>query len=226
MRILFKFASRSRNGKFFDCLDNIKENIHDPNYLILATLDTNDDSMPIVQTEARAANYKNLQIEWGLSNNKVHAINRGMCKAGDWDILVNMSDDMVFLSKGFDNVIRSGFVVSKEWEEKKIDLDLCLHYPDGNRNDLITMSIMGKDYYKRFNYIYAPCYKSLFCDNEQTEVARRLNKYKFIDRQIFEHRHPAYGKAAMDEQYIRTEHLGNTYDSYLYFERLKNNFYL
>jgi len=106
-----------------------------------------------------------------------------------------MSDDMVFTAVGFDNIIRLAFD----------NLGQCLHFPDGNTTEIITLSILGKDFYNRFGYIYNPEYCSLWCDNEQTDVAKIVGGYKFIDKQIFEHRHPSIGKAQMDAQYYHTE---------------------
>ncbi len=68
---------------------------------------------------------------------------------------------------------------------------------------------MGVDYYKRFNYIYHPDYKSLWCDNEFHEVAQRLDRYVYIDTDLYRHNHPANVGGQMDDQYIRTEGFNN-----------------
>jgi hypothetical protein len=54
-------------------------------------------------------------------------------------------------------------------------------------------------------YLYNPEYKSLFCDNEQHEVAVKLNRYKFFKRRLFNHNHPAWGLAPMDALIRHTE---------------------
>jgi hypothetical protein len=128
---------------------------------------------------------------------KVDAINRDVNEFDyDWNILVNMSDDVVFIQKGFDDIIREHF---------SNGLDQVLHFPDGNRSDLLTVSIIGREYYDRDKYIYHPSYKSLYCDNEAMEVAKIDGCYKFVDTVIFNHLHPAYGKGVYDQQYIKTE---------------------
>ena len=116
-----------------------------------------------------------------------------------WKILINTSDDMHFEIKGFDEIIRQDF---------KGNYDKVLHYSDGNQHgNLMTMSIMGSDYYNRFNYIYHPDYKSLWCDVEATEVAHLLGKYEYMgdSKILFRHLHPAWGLAEYDEQYRKTE---------------------
>ncbi len=122
---------------------------------------------------------------------KIGSINRGVVPELDWDILVNVSDDTVFIKPGFDNIIREQFN----------DFNGVLHTPDGNRKDLMTMSIIHKDYYALDGYIYHPSYKNLFCDDEAQEVAKIRGKYKYLDVQLMEHRHWAYGKGKRDNQY-------------------------
>jgi hypothetical protein len=46
---------------------------------------------------------------------------------------------------------------------------------------------MGKTYYDRFKFIYNPIYKSLFADDEQTRIARKLNKITDINNRIIAH---------------------------------------
>lgn len=211
MKILFKYATRSRPTTFKRGIESIINNVSNNNYLILVTVDVDDTTA--IDSVRPYYTHPNILIVWGKSESKIHAINRDIELIKEWDILINMSDDMVFTEKGFDYKIRQQFE----------SLDLCLHLPDGNRNDLITMSILGREYYNRFNYIYHPAYKSLYCDNEQMEVSMLLNKYKFVDEKLFLHLHPAYRKAQMDEQYIRTESF-NIIDRNTYLTRKDNNF--
>ena len=202
MRILFKYATRNRPELFDRGMRSILDNVASDNFHILVSIDNDDKN--------HYKDYPNTTIVRGESFNKVDAINRDIDLIDGWDILVNMSDDMVFTVKGFDDIIRDNF-------------DHCLHFPDGNRNDLITMSIISREFYTRFGYIYNPEYKSLYCDNEQTEVAKILGCYKFINQQIFEHLHPAYGKAHFDLQYQHTESFGYE-DSQTFLRRQKINY--
>jgi hypothetical protein len=155
----------------------------------------------------------------GTSKNKVDAINRDLPQySEDWDILINMSDDMLFMQKGFDQIIRRDFF------ETFPDLDGFIHYPDNNaRERLSTMSILGKPYYNRFGYIYHSAYTSLWCDNEAMEVSKKLNKYKYFEKTLFDHLHPAYGKTKVDEQYRFTESFFHS-DREIFLRRQKNNF--
>lgn len=198
MDVLFNFATKNRPDKFFACLDNIRQFSGGLPYKVAVKID-NDD----LSDYSRLSEYPECEVFKGVSNNKIHAINRDIPK---FDILFNHSDDMWFVS---------------EWKRVIYDVfnDCCLHYPDGNRLDLMTYSIMDWAYYNRFGYVYHPDYSSLWCDNEAQQVAKMLERYKYIPVQMFEHRHPAFKKAAYDEQYRKTE--SYFYDDKAVFERRK-----
>lgn len=192
--ILFKLATRSRPHKAKKAIDNIIMNCNSMNYTILVSIDEDDETM-------QGFNYQddNVFIVRGTSKNKIDAINRDMEIFEGWKILVNTSDDMHFEVRGFDEIIRQDF---------NGNYDQVIHYSDGNQHgNLMTLSIMGVDYYNRFNYIYYPEYKSLWCDAEATEVAHLLSKYKYMgdNKILFRHLHPAWGLAEYDEQYRKTE---------------------
>ena len=192
--ILFKLATRSRPEKARASINNIIENCTSDNFTILVSADFDDDTMKNFSYV-----HSNVTIVYGISKSKIDAINRDMDVAPKFDILINTSDDMVFQVKGFDNIIRQDFAGN---------LDQFIHYSDGNQKENIsTMSIMGVDYYKRFNYIYHPDYKSLWCDAEATDVSVMLGKYRYMgdNKILFKHLHPAWGLAPTDAQYQKTE---------------------
>jgi hypothetical protein len=136
----------------------------------------------------------------GNSKNKIDAINRNLNDFDyDWDILINMSDDMIFTKKGFDDIIRAEFYN---------DFNQYLHFNDGNQKcNVCTMHIVGRNYYDRFKYIYHPDYISLWSDVENDIVAKQLGCYKYMgdNVQLFRHLHPAWGLAPQDALSIKTE---------------------
>lgn len=223
MTILFKFASRSRPEKFFQCLDNIHIHCKSSNWNILASLDTDDASMNNDDVKYKLQNYPKVNPVWGKSKNKIDAINRDM-QGGEFDILINTSDDMLFTEYGFDEIIKADML------RYFPDYDGVLHYNDGNQGkNCMTMSIMGIEYYKRFNYIYAPDYISLCSDMEAQEVAMRLKKYRYMgdEKILFRHKHPSFGLAAYDDQYRHTEDMAIRREDMATYERRKeHNFYL
>ncbi len=201
-KILYNFATRSRPAKCVSSLENISQLVRHPNYQIIVTADLDDPTMCNDKMRDKVNSYPNAKIYYGNSTGKVDAINKNVALADeDVTIIVNMSDDFVFLQEGFDVQIVS------DMNKYFPDNTGFLHYPDGSiaRDVLCTMSIIGIAYYRIFNYIYHPDYKSVSCDNEAIAVAKILKKHKYIDNQIFEHRHPAWGKAPSDELYKRNE---------------------
>lgn len=206
MRILFKFPSRSRPQRFIESLDSIISNVESDDYALLISLDEDDPTL--TEYDRRLRQYMeshrmpNCTIAYGTSTSKIHAINRDVHDyeegpfADPFSILCLHSDDFFFTKLGFDQDIREAFN----------EFSGLVHFPDqavGNR--LCTYPMMSKYYYNQFGYIYHPSYISVFADNEQHEVARQRGQYKFVDKKIFEHRHPIWGYGQADELLTHTE---------------------
>lgn len=216
MTIFFKATSRSRPQRLKKTIDSIVNNLSGQvDYFIQISLDEDDSTLAEYFNLIGAEHEKII----GTSKNKIDAINRDMDLVDQWwDILVNVSDDQVFIKKDFDLDILEAF---------EQNTDLFVHFPDGNQGDLATMSIIGREYYKRDKYIYNPEYVSVYCDNEAQDVAKLRDCYKLVNKHIFNHEHPAWGKGPMDLQYQKTEH-PVTYqaDHNTYIKRAAKNFYL
>ena len=219
--ILFKLPSRGRPERFFRALDSIVLNLAcDYAYHISCTLDEDDTTMNNKEVVSKLLQYKNTSIEWGASKSKIDAINRSMPNV-PWDILVSFSDDMVFNVYGFDELIR------QEMSQNFADTDGYLHFPEkDSMAALCVLTICGRKYYDRFLYIYHPAYKSLFCDNEQMEVAKMLGKYVYVPYIIFEHRNPAYSHygEVRDAMFEEQQQVGWTTDQATYNLRKSKNF--
>jgi len=122
-------------------------------------------------------------IWYDHNTEKISAINDHI-DGVDFDILVCASDDMVPQVESWDKEI------SEAMQEHFPDLDGCVHFDDGNTNgELLTFSILGRKLYERVGYIYHPDYKSLYCDDEFTQVVRKMGKEKYIDKVIITHEH-------------------------------------
>lgn len=198
--ILFKYPSRERPKLFFRSLDSIVENLTNKlDYHVACTLDEDDKSMNCPEVRERLASYKNLSVQWGRSISKIHAVNRDMPDI-PWDILVCMSDDMVFTKAGFDDQIRAEMAKAFPFN------DGLLHFPDQNAKEkLATMYIAGRGFYDRFGYIYDPDFLSFWCDNLVQDIAVKIGKYKFVDQRILDHMHPAYRHSASDGLYRKND---------------------
>ena len=138
----------------------------------------------------------------------------------DWDIVLLASDDMIPQVKGFDKVVNT--LMSSNYP----DTDGVLFFNDGFKGkELNTLCILGKKYYKRFNYIYHPGYKSTWSDNEFMMVAEKLNKQTYFPMVIIKHEHPDWGYGKHDVIH-KMNHVNLIHDKTLFLERSKNNFYL
>jgi hypothetical protein len=196
MDIYYNFATRNRPQKMAEALGTIIDLSENNNYSIGLTIDDDDSTTLNSHQLSDILQSDQIKVNPGRSTSKVHAINRGMA-GWSGDIVVNMSDDMRFIKRGFDRDIVRAF---------QRDTDQFLHFPDGRVNKILpTMSIMGRSYYERLNYIYHPDYQSLWCDNEAMEVAQQLGRYKYIDKQIFSHDHPAWTGEPADPLLLHTE---------------------
>lgn len=222
--ILFKLPSRTRPKRVFEVLDATLKNLGDKiNFHFLLTLDVDDLSMNNNDVRQKLDTYPNMNYVFDYSSSKIEAVNRDLNDfTKPWDILVLLSDDMVPIKENFDNIIREKF------DTYFSDLDGVTWFNDGfQKNKINTLCILGKKYYKRFNYIYHPSYKSLYCDNEFTIVANLLGKQKYFEEVIIEHRHFSIGanQERYDDLYRRNDALMNA-DGVNYFKRERLNFEL
>lgn len=222
MKILFKFTSRSRPLRFYKALDSIVDNLSDKkNYAILCSFDLDDTAYNNKEFTDRLNKYKKLKYYFGVSTGKINAINRDIDKFPNFDILVNFSDDQIFTMYGFDVFIREAM------QQNFKDADGFIHFFDGVQSRLATMSIVGKKYFQRTNYIYNPEYISDWADNEEQEVAKILGKYLYMGEamKIMLHEHPLHGMGMhlMDALYEKNGKFYNA-DKETYFKHLANNF--
>ena len=186
-RLVIKFPTRNRPDKFKDgfskyltCLSGR----HDVQFII--TMDVDDETMNNDSIkEWLTTRTKNANIKWfyGDSKTKIEACNANM-EGVDGDVLLLASDDMMPVQMGYDEVIFQVFAHSYP------NFDGAVKFWDGLRpkeDALMTLTCMGFPLYKQFGYIYNPEYKSLYCDNEQTQVCNALGKLVRCDICIIQH---------------------------------------
>lgn len=215
LKILVKLPTRSRPRQFMNVMNKcflFSEDKSNIEYLI--SYDLNDATM--TKGVLLLTSYPNVKMYAGISRNKIHACNRDIERVKEWDIVLLLSDDMVCQQQGWDEVLRKEFGKN---------LDQCIHHNDGYLgNRLQTMVIFGRKYFDRFGYLYHPDYISLWADNHQMEVAKKLKKYKYFDQVLFKHHHytndPTVPK---DKQYQFTESF-YLRDKLTYEKHKSNNF--
>lgn len=191
--LLIKYPTRSRPDKFKEILKQYISNLSGKYKVkFLISMDNNDPTCNNQNMRNFLEMIKHsvdLDYVYGDSKNKIDACNRDVPAEG-WKVCILVSDDMTPRVKNYDEIIM------KDMETHFPDYDGCLNYNAHTpafeqkiegRGSLMVLSILGKKYYDRFNYIYNPVYISLFCDDEQTRVARKLNKIVDINNRIISH---------------------------------------
>jgi hypothetical protein len=211
--LLIKFPSRSRPSKLLYAYEKYISLAKDPQQIkSIITLDSDDTTVTSELIDKLKQIHPNTIVCIGEPLGKIGAVNRDMEYAADYDILLLASDDMIPEYRGYDDLLR------EKMTEHFPDTDGVLWFNDGfQKKNLNTLCILGKTYYERFGYIYHPSYKSLWCDNEFTEVAQRLNKQIYFDKVIIRHVHPIITGTVSDNLYQVNEK---------YFKQDKENFFI
>jgi hypothetical protein len=219
MKILVKFPTRSRPEQFLKTLSEWYNKAKDnSNIEYLISYDKDDSKMsPTVIARAKSIG-NNIKLVPGYSKSKIDACNRDIKKAAAWDIVLLISDDMFIQVDGWDEILRDN--MKKHYP----DTDGCLWFHDSHQKRICTLSCMGKKYYNRFNYMYHPDYKSLWCDNEFTDVANKLHRMTYIDIKLVNHQHPCWGRAVPTDDLYRVNEGFFKIDQLTYNRRKAVNF--
>lgn len=216
MTLLIKFATKNRPDKFRAAMQNIYDTITTENYFIVVSIDTDDTAMIRLSQEP----FKNTTFHVNPPGGKIAAINANIPLTG-WDWLVNMSDDMKFIQKGWDATMVER--IKSVWGNST---DFFANFNDGFQGPkLCTLSIIGYEYYCRSFYIYKPCYKSLSCDAEEYYVAQVLGRYHYFPDQLYRHEHPCNMQQKSDALYVENEKWAKQ-DAEVYFKRLNKDFFI
>lgn len=187
MQILIKYPTRQRPELFLKTLSNYIDKATDNSTIqYLISFDDDDATMTKDVIEKAMSFHENVVLYSGKGFNKIEACNRDIDKANPWDILLLVSDDMQAVADGWDQRIK------EDMNKFYPDTDGCLWYHDGAQAWICTLSCIGRKYYETFGYVYHPSYKSFFCDNEFTDIARAAGKMQLISRMIIKHEHPSW----------------------------------
>lgn len=216
-KLLIKFPTRSRPEKFLNVLDEYYKLLRNPNFEFVVSCDTDDSSMNNESIKQKLDAYPNLKYYFDDNKSKIQAVNNNISDKS-FDIVLLASDDMLPIVAGYDEIIR------QKMEENFPDTDGVLWFNDGFQGrNLNTLSILGKKYYDRFNYLYHPAYRSLYPDTEFTIVSQQLNKAKYFEEVIIKHVQYSIVKETPDELYIRNDNLESV-DRVTFLERKNKNF--
>lgn len=202
MKIRVHMPTRSRPERALHVLDTFKRLSTPARRAAVAysvVVDSDDPTMADHQVRARLARL-GATVTVGGHRSKVEACNAGIDR--DFDVLLLASDDMTPVTRDWDQVLLAAMV------EHFPNFDGALHFNDGHVGEkLCTFPIMGVNLYKKFGYVYAPCYASLWCDNEYTDLLRSMNRLPYFPKVLFRHDHFSFGGRPRDALYDRNEAL-------------------
>jgi glycosyltransferase involved in cell wall biosynthesis len=188
---------------------------------VAVSCDEDDESMTrgLVKDELHRTSLQYFawqRVFYGQSKSKIEACNADVAAVDyPWDIIMLVSDDMVPQIKGYDDLIRTQMLA------KFPDTDGILWFNDGYQKDnLNTLSIMGRKMYDSFGYIYHPSYKSFYCDTEFSDLCKGAMKDKctYIPYCIIRHEHPGLGYKPHDTLYNSNQRWWST-DLHTYIAR-------
>jgi len=219
--ILIQFPTRERPEKFLMVARKYIDFMADKdNWIMNVSCDVDDFTMnnsKMIKAVYKLGKENQVHLNFNENKSKIQAVNANLADY-DWDICLLASDDMIPKEPRYDETIR-------EYYRKFFpNYNGVLHFNDGHqREQLNTLSILGRPYYERFNYIYHPSYKSLWADAEFDNVSRRLGKRKYFDQVIIEHQHHGFGYGQADQLQQKNDNLNNV-DQKTYFDRVAMNF--
>jgi hypothetical protein len=216
MRLLIKYPTKFRIQA---CLDQIRRYLkmakNISNIQIIVSID-NDDPESIQKIKEIESLHTNIKVFIGNPKGKIAAVNRDMPDPSSFDILLLASDDMIPIVQDYDSII------IEKMQEFYPDTDGVLFFNDGYCGPrLNTLVICGSKYYKRFNYIYYPEYKSVYCDNEFMNIAYELNKQTYFHTTIIKHEHTCNNSDIVQDRLFIQNSVHDNADRELYFARYK-----
>lgn len=196
-KIIVKIPTLGRPDYLFKTLDSFFYNQScnfDINFIISAN--SNDQKTNKEEIIKQIKTYEKTEIFFENHKNKIEAYNANINT--NFDILIAASDDMIVLEKDYDKII------VESMEQYFPDLDGVLWFDTDDNKITNTLSIIGENYYKRFNYIYNNCYDAYYCDDELTRTAFKLGRIKKINKKIIKHEIPSHLDMSNESTYLKS----------------------
>lgn len=237
-KIFIKFPTRERPQKAIQRIEECLSMADNPkNVTIMVSADLNDVSMQRPEVKNKISSLGALLIS-GYSQNKIHAINRDMEHSGEWDIGVLLSDDMVCQKKGWDSILIA------EMEKHFPDTLGALWHWDGDeqtrfvKNEygkrikgLCTMNIFGRKYYDWRTKWYQDGFKSLWCDNQETDIMLNEDERYYYgkprcfysDDVLFKHDHYSNNGQQPDDLMRRTQAFYSQDQVFYNYQKMRNH---
>lgn len=201
VKFFLKYPSRNRAELMKSVISQFRENSSGKyEFKFVCSFDENDITMNNHNIITWLNQQKDVIYNFGKSKNKIDAVNRDLNLINtilpNWNIQILISDD-VTCSKNWDEIIANDMLSISP------DFDAGLHYNDQflAKEKLWTISVLGRKYFEKDNYIYNPNFESLWADNFQMDLCKKRNKYHYFDKNVLQH--PWINITGKDELYLK-----------------------
>lgn len=200
LSIIFPTKNRPSNvTRFVNSIFDTANNVSDIELCIY--IDDDDVlSIPVIEETATRINTQALQGNIKIGSHMYNELYR----IATGDLFMFAADDIVFRTKGWDDIVKQKF------EEVK-DKILFVYGEDGfQRGRIGTHGFIHANWIDTVGYVLPPKLASSYTDEWITELSERVGRKCYLPDLLIEHLHPAVGKAPVDNTYSgRTEIQGN-----------------
>lgn len=175
---LIKWPTRARPQLF---LRHLPLWLADDTVRVLVSIDADDAACNCDEFLDALDAFDRVKVRVGGSQTKVQAINDGVADE-PFEFLILASDDVLPQRPDYGRYLRE--LHRQHFPEG----DGVIHQNDGRAGQrLNTIPVMDRAYFQRFGWVYCPEFKSLWCDNEMTDVSRGLGRAVYVDECILRH---------------------------------------
>lgn len=108
------------------------------------------------------------------------------------DIIVIGSDDTLCRTKGWDDLLDDAM-----WSDGLG----CVYFNSGDGRDRVEHFAVGKPWVDALGYLLRPEFKHFCADQWVGDIAKAVDRAKWLSGVTFEHMHAKFGKAQWDETY-------------------------
>ena len=166
-----------------------------PNFETVFYID--EDDQPSIDKWEKDLQYRGCAAVVGPRINLSMAWNRCYEKA-EGDILFHAGDDLIFKTRGWDEMVRIQFRESKD-KILFVGGQDGLHPP---KNNFITHGFLHRNWVEVVGYFVPPYFSSDYNDTWLNELADRIGRKIYLKDLHIEHMHPLAGKHFWDRTHL------------------------
>lgn len=204
--------TRSRPDNVIRLLESLKKTSNNVNSFEVLFYCDDDDTKMLEKKEEILKKYNDLNIKLFFEPIGTVKYNNWwdfLCKRSSGKYIMQGGDDLVFKTKNWDKIIEETIELEcKKNNDRILLVGAWDGAPDHKNAELITHSIVTREWVDALGYFTTGYFSSNFNDTWLTELAKKINRLVFIPDVLIDHLHPFYGKGQDDEIYRKQQSLG------------------